>query len=139
MKPSQAKSTAIRRKAQVSEEDRTHAKTEAAQYIEGEILERGRWPMDLTKIAEETEWSRQHIANTIRDYFEPADDSTGDEQVQTEEKPKSSSDLDIDVMKLIEVYRMGYQDGRRDAEQEGDGVESGGMSMSDISGFVSSE
>lgn len=66
----------IERRAQVPDHARTDGKTAVAEYIASEIVDEGRWPTTLTAIEEETEWSRQHIRNTLNDYFRPAVDGT---------------------------------------------------------------
>lgn len=63
----------IRRKDHIPDEDRTEARDAAAEDIER------LWPATLTEIAAETEWSRQHIANTLERYFVPV--QTGGRQV----------------------------------------------------------
>lgn len=62
----------IEAKERIPESVRTTGKDEAADYIINEVLERGRWPMPLTEIADESGWSRQHIRNTLTDYFQEA-------------------------------------------------------------------
>jgi hypothetical protein len=66
----EAKGHEIRRKDHVLPEDRTEGKDDVADFIEREIVEAGRWPMDMQDVAEEVGYSRQHVTNTIRDYFE---------------------------------------------------------------------
>lgn len=70
MNISQAKSHEIRRKDHVPEEDRTEGKDDAADWIQKNVVDEGRWPMDMQDIAAEMGYSRQHVTNTIRDYFE---------------------------------------------------------------------
>lgn len=107
----------IKRKDHIPSSVRTEGKDEAANFIEEEIVDKGLWPMPNTQIAEKTKehpdyngWSRQHIANTIRDYFEPAN-----------EIPEDSDDVDMDNLQLnIHVpenvrdpksYLQGFVDG----------------------------
>jgi len=69
---------------------RTPGKDDAAEYIQEEVVEKGRWPMDLNKIAEEAGWSRQHIKNTIDDYFivgNGGEDETKSKVVETVSVP----------------------------------------------------
>lgn len=53
--------------------NRTSGKDEVASYIVDEVVQQGRWPVDMTALADETGWSRQHVANTISHYFEGVD------------------------------------------------------------------
>lgn len=96
----------IKRKDVIPEDKRTPGKDQAAQYIEEEVIEKDRWPMQLSEIADETQWSRQHISNTLNDYFEPAEDG--------ERRLENVMDL---AERLNEAYRRGYQDGWRDHEE----------------------
>lgn len=68
----------IRRREVVPEDQRTQERTKAADWIEENIIKEGRWgEMPMREIAEESQWSRQHIANTLDAYFEPADSPAG--------------------------------------------------------------
>lgn len=68
----EAKNHDIQRKDDIEKHRRTEGKTEAADWIEENIISEGRWPVNLEDMAEESGWSRQHIAGTLRDYFEVA-------------------------------------------------------------------
>lgn len=57
----------IRRKQSIPSSQRTDGRDKAAEVIED------MWPSSLSDIADATEYSRQHIANTLEAYFEPAD------------------------------------------------------------------
>lgn len=56
----------IRRKAEIPDEVRTEARDRAADAIER------MWPADYKAIAQEADYSRQHVKNTLDLYFEPA-------------------------------------------------------------------
>lgn len=67
--------------------------------------------LSLTEIADETGTSRQHVKNTLEKHFEIADHEpdVGSEDLLDRD------DLDIATIDLVlEAYRKGYQDGRRD-------------------------
>jgi len=68
---------AIRRKAHIPDDVRTEGKDAAAEIID-RVIEAGEWPVALTELADSTEWSRSHYANTLADYYQPVDDSTDD-------------------------------------------------------------
>lgn len=85
----------IRRREVVPEEDRTPERTKAADWIEENVIEEGLWGEKTIRwIGEESEWSRQHIANTLDTYFEPADSPEG----------LASEGRSLD-------YRQGFRDG----------------------------
>lgn len=111
----EAKNQQIKRKANVPEHQRTEGKDEAADYILEQIIEENRWPMNLEDIAEETGWSRQHIANTIRDYYQPAhSDEEGGEVEISEGRARVEFDVPPDVDE--ESYVRGYLSGWSDAK-----------------------
>lgn len=95
----------LRRRQQVPEGNRTEARDAAASWIEDEVLSEDRWPMTYTNMAEESGWSRQHIANTIENYFVEVD--TEDDQIGHE------------VSNVFEAYRRGYSDGWEDGYERG--------------------
>lgn len=82
----------------VDDEDRTSGRDEAAERILEDIQEEGRWPMDAIRIAEESEYSRQHITKTLRRYFEgvPEDEELTPEDIGDESKP-SPEFLDVEA------------------------------------------
>lgn len=99
---------------------RTSGKDEVAAYIQEEIIEQDRWPVDMTTIAEETGYTRQHIANTLKDYFERVDGPRGvvgplDETVDTE---PHHMDIEIPVAADDRSYLWGYLQGWLDGQTE---------------------
>jgi len=111
----------------VPKHDQTDDRDEAARWIEQE------WPASLSAIAERSGYSRQHISNTLRTYFEPADE----EAEQVADTPLSNATLEVDVMKLIEVFRLGYRLGREDERQaQADGALDVDGDLTDIMGVV---
>lgn len=64
---------AIQRKSTVPDDVRTPGKDDVAQYIEDEILAKGRWPISTNQIAEETDYSRTTVSHTLQQYFEPVE------------------------------------------------------------------
>lgn len=54
--------------------NRTPGKDEVAEYVQKEVVEQGRWPMNMTDLGEETGYSRQHVSNVINDYFVGVDE-----------------------------------------------------------------
>jgi hypothetical protein len=104
---------------------RTSGKDDAAEYIENEVLAKGRWPMDLVDIADEAGWSRQHIANTLDDYFTFVESGNGNdkEDVERTRVPMPPDDVsgervyieipnDVDEESYIRGYFAGWLDGR---------------------------
>lgn len=76
----------IQRKENVPEQFQTEQRKRVADYIQNEIVNKGRWPQTKQEMSEELETSdvakdeyeitatsRQHIANVLNQYFEPAD------------------------------------------------------------------
>lgn len=55
--------------------DRTPGKDEVAQYVLDNVIAEDRWPLNMTELAEETGYSRQHVSNVIADYFQGVDDA----------------------------------------------------------------
>lgn len=98
----------IARKDSVSPEHRTEGRTQAAEWIQEHIVRARRWPeVTMKQIAEESGWSRQHIANTLEHYFRPAD---GEGHGLTIDG--------YDIKTLLEVYREGYRAGYDDAKHQ---------------------
>lgn len=65
--------------------NRTPGKDEVAEHIKTEVIAKGRWPIQMTQLAEETGYSRQHAANVVSDYFVGVDDdeiNSGDDPTQ---------------------------------------------------------
>jgi hypothetical protein len=77
--------------------DRTPGKDEVAQYLVDEIIAEGRWPLNMTELAEETGYSRQHVSNVVADYFEGVDESTtpNAQPTSANSSPMSASPRDI--------------------------------------------
>lgn len=113
MKISQAKSHDIERKDHVPDDVRTKGKDEAADWIQENVIDEERWPMDMQDIAEEMGYSRQHVTNTIRDYFEvegaPIDLEISDGRAHIEFDVPPSDDPD--------TYVRGYLRGWLDASE----------------------
>lgn len=109
----------IRRKEYVPEEDRTSMREETADFIESEVVEHGRWPMKFTEIEQLSKeksngegWSRQHITNTLRAYFEPANGTKVGELAETSDGKRVQLDIVIpDGVEREEDYLRGYVDG----------------------------
>jgi len=100
----------LRRKEDVPDDARTPQKDAAAAFVEREIIDKDRWPMEFTEMAQLSDekaknggWSRQHFSNTISDYFKEID----------EERAQAAEFDD-----MFEAYRQGYRDGFRDARSE---------------------
>jgi len=100
----------------VPKHDKTEDRDNAARFIEE------MWPASCTKIGEEAGYSRQFISKVLKLYFRPADsaDNGGEEAAAPEmgQSDISSQSVTLDVMKLVEIYRMGYRQGREDASRE---------------------
>lgn len=121
---------------------RTPGKDEVAQYIVDNVLAEDRWPMNMTDLAEETGYSRQHCSNVLIEYFEgvseddieqgPASTNGNENQVggqsttgaQHEELPETiwvesggkHQKVTIDVPNDVEnrdSYIRGYLDAKR--------------------------
>lgn len=116
--PSELKTaTQIRRKDIVAESKRTEGKDQVANYIEDEIVAEGRWPVAMTEIAEECGYTRQHVANTLRDYFEPVG---GPRMTPRDMGPTEPETMEIEVPVRAEKqsYMWGYLQGWLDATTE---------------------
>lgn len=111
MNITQLKQHDIERKQHIPAEVRTDGKDEVADWIESEIIDNGRWPMDMQDIAEEAGWSRQHVTNTIRDYFETKDGgatlSINDTRAQIEFEVPGG----VDRQSYVQGYLRGWLDG----------------------------
>ena len=70
----------IRRKTHIPEDVRTDGKDDAADIIQ-RVIDAGEWPVELTELADRTDWSRSHYRNTLRDYFEPVETDASDDTV----------------------------------------------------------
>jgi hypothetical protein len=122
MDAAQLKAHAIERVDDVPDEVATTARDEAADWIEAEVVEAGRWPMDLQDMGEESGWSRQHIKNTLDHYFRPIADSgvassgrtsggsAGEDGLPTRSIPLPDGKLEIDIPEAVdtESYLQGY-------------------------------
>lgn len=100
----------IRRRRFVPEDDRTEDRDKAADYIQKEVITAGRWPMTMTEIADETGYSRQHIANTLDAYFEPVN-GEGDEPAREERtihSPNGPATVEIPPDVDNESYLRGF-------------------------------
>jgi hypothetical protein len=96
---------------------RTPDKDEAARWIES------MWDSDttLTDIAEASGYSRQHVSNTLKQYFEIAsDDATASAPDATH---MSGATVELDMTTLVHVFREAYQLGRRDERKLQNGEE----------------
>lgn len=95
--------------------ERTDERDKAADWIQSEVVEKGRWPLTLSEMEKEVKWSRQHLRNTLDAYFRPAGstplpDGDGDDM--------EFGKLTGDDAKLLSAYRRGYRDGFKDAQRE---------------------
>lgn len=97
---------AIRRKDSVPDSKRTADRDAAADYIETDVVADGRWPVSMTQIAQETNYSRQHIANVLEYYFEPTEPDRDPRRI---EPPEDVADEGS--------YLRGFIDGYRDAAE----------------------
>lgn len=113
MNVTEAKSHDIVRKDHVPKEDRTKGKDQAADWIQENVIERGRWPMDMQEIAEECGYSRQHVTNTIRDYFEVA----GAPIEMELEGERAHIEFDVPPTDDPDAYVRGYLRGWLDASE----------------------
>lgn len=109
------KKTQIERKAHIDDDDRTPGKDEVADYIETEIVEAGRWPMDVIEIADEVDYSRQHVTNVVKDYFTEAG---GEEQEDTTESESAGRGISITIPEHFDkeeeqAFLQGVAEGRR--------------------------
>lgn len=103
----------IERRDSVPESEQTEERTKAADYIESEVLDEDRWPMTLTAISEETDWSRQHIKNTLEGYFEPVTTNDGGAV-----SAGGQDDADVSFESRTAAYRKGFKDGFREGLDE---------------------
>lgn len=102
--------TRIERKDSIPAEAQTPKRDEAADWIEEHAAENwGEWT--FTDIADETEYSRQHIANTVEAYFRPADAGIDLGAVADADVSEVVGD---GAYRDLLIYRQGYRDGWRD-------------------------
>lgn len=99
------KPKAIRLKDSIPNNVRTPGKDDAAEYIQSEVLDKGRWPMDYSEMAEESGWSRQHLKNTIDAYFSEETAKNGDAELQAN---RFQIDVDVPADVDAESYIRGY-------------------------------
>lgn len=102
---------ALRRKA--APDNPTDGKRKAADWIEAHVVDEGRWPMQYQDITAEIDadpdiksYSRQHITNTLHDYFEP---------VRRPESGDDSNLLEVPIPNDVRdehSYLRGYLDAR---------------------------
>ena len=93
----------------VNGDNQTTGKDEFSNYIYEEILEKGRWPMDVIYIAEEVDYSRQHVTNCLLDYFEivPKDEGStasedgGQTPIMPDVEPPESIENEVDYWKGV--------------------------------------
>lgn len=98
----------IQRREDVPNEEYSVERKRAADWIEEHVLEAGKWPMQMNEIAEQTKWSRQHIANTVEAFFEPV--------FSLQEIAVEGHLEEFDS--VFEAYRVGYQDGYADGRED---------------------
>jgi len=89
----------IERKDTIPPSDRTDARDEAAEVIEQ------MWPAHLKDIAEASEYSRQHIKNTLDTYFEVRQPAQSDRFELAVDVPE-----DVDRESFIRGYLKGHLD-----------------------------
>lgn len=71
---------------------RTSSRDEVAQYIQEEVVDKDRWPMNMTDLAEETEYSRQLVSEVVQDYFVGVDETEDREPMPTnQDNPMTAS------------------------------------------------
>lgn len=113
----------IVRKPNVPEEVRTPAQDQVADWIgEHAADEWSKW--SYTDVADEMDVSRQHVSNTVENYFKPADvgDAKSNGRQITAGQPDAGVLGELDagqvpdwiVEKVKEAYRDGYRDGFAD-------------------------
>lgn len=97
--------TALQRKARVPDSDRTPDRDKVADWIEANVIH-GDWDWSdttISEIAEEIDYSRQHVATTLDYYFDPL-----------------TAGRDDPVSRLIEsIPRVDGSDDFRDGFREG--------------------
>ena len=100
----------ITRKPTIPDSEQTPMREKAAEWIEEHAADDWQnWT--FTKIADETEFSRQHIANTVQTYFQPTDGSSA----SPTKASVSRADAPEWVLEAVkEAYRDGYRDGVED-------------------------
>lgn len=109
----------LQRKKFVASDYRTDERDRAADWFEQEILDKDRWPLNLSQLEEESEWSRQHIKNVLDHYFEVVDEETGAKSEVTGrpvidgERVELSVTIpgDVEVEAYLRGFIAGYVDG----------------------------
>jgi hypothetical protein len=108
--PQTTQPDAIRRKDHIPTDVRTPGKDDAANIID-RVIEEGNWPMPLSELAEQTEWSRSHLSNTLRDYYEAVGDEA-DENAAVHQNGRFGLSIGVpDDVESRRSYIRGYVDG----------------------------
>jgi hypothetical protein len=111
----------IERKTHVPDRHRTRQRTEVADWIETHASDEWReWTHQ--EIADELNYSRQHIDNVVQHYFQPAGESSEVDALADElgvpDVGSLQQALGTNVSRELLIYRLGYRDGMRDARDQ---------------------
>lgn len=100
----------IRRNSDVTNNhpDWTEGKEAAAQIIQGKI-DNGEWPLSLQELADQTDWSRSHYQNTIRDLFVTNDTKKDETKTDCHSARSLEIPADVDETSFIKGYLKGRQ------------------------------
>lgn len=113
MKLSELKKGEIRRKTNLDDDIRTPGKDDAADWIEENIIEEGTWPVNVTDIEDDAGYSRQHLTNVVKEYFEPGE-AGEDTQESAESAKRGGVTITVpDDVKDEESFLRGVAEGRR--------------------------
>lgn len=94
----------------------TPKRREVAEYIQEN------WNRDitLTEIAQELDYSRQHVANVLKQHFEIADDQTMESDRSRKPAVPNRDDIDPELLSVVlNAYRIGVRDASSDDIDEG--------------------
>lgn len=111
----------IERRPHVPDKHRTKGREEVADWIEEHAAhEWSDWTHQ--EVAQEVDYSRQHVDNVVEHYFQPAGGSSDIEALADElglgDVTRLQEALGADVSRELLIYRLGYRDGQRDAQAQ---------------------
>lgn len=96
-------------KDRIDPNERTPGKDQAAEWIQEHVVDPDKWDdYTISQMADESGWSRQHLRNTVQDYFDHIEATENDTSETTVEH--NGTDLTITVPNDVdkESYLRGW-------------------------------
>ena len=112
----------LERKEHIPDAVRTNGKDEVADWLDANVFAKDRWPVPVTQLVEEmaedgVDYSRQHISNTLTDYYQPVPDESEHKAVKTTDHNGDSLTIEIPTEVDRQSYLRGWLDGHYAEEQ----------------------